>query len=399
MIRTLLGVSVGWLGISMVADGLPALLLPYQLARGGSADATTLGLITLVAIAVAAAIQPLAGQWSDRVGRLPIAALGTFAAIFGLGLMLQPGGALPGTVLALTGVSVTQAGQQPLLPDLVPRVWHGRGGGLKSAFDVAGAFIGFLVLATVLGDGGAGAAVGALGMALVLGFGLTAVLVGRAGWRAGGPRRSVFDAYRLDLRQHRELAVVIAARFLFLLGIYAVGRFLLFFVAERLALSPEAAGEQAGAALALLAAITVATSIPSGWLADRLGRRPLMVAGGALAALGIGLLPLASSIELIVAFGALMAIGSAAFGSASWARLADLTPSADSGRLLGIAHLGTAGAAAAAGLFGLVIDAAGYEVAFPFAALFTVAGGFMAWRTAAPNVLRDSLIGSAEGVR
>jgi len=73
MLRALLGVSVGWLGISMVADGLPALLIPYQLlVAGRETSATTLGLLTLIAIALAAAAQPLAGHWSDRVGRLPV---------------------------------------------------------------------------------------------------------------------------------------------------------------------------------------------------------------------------------------------------------------------------------------------------------------------------------------
>lgn len=395
MLRTLLGVSVGWLGISMVADGLPALLLPYQLARSGTADATMLGLITLAAIAVAAAIQPLAGHWSDRIGRLPVAAAGTFAAIVGLGLMLQSGAALAGTVLALSGVSIAQAGQQPLLTDLVPRTGHGRGGGLKSAFDVAGAFIGFVILAAVLGRGDPGGAVGVLGAALILSFGLTVLLVGRSGIRrTDAPRRSLLDAYRLDLGRHRELVTVIASRFLFLLGIYAVGRFLLFFVAQRLGLTPEAAGEQAGAALALLAAITVVASFPSGWLADRIGRRPLMVAGGGLAAAGIGLLPLASSLEMVLVFGALMALGTAAFSSASWAMLADASSVGESGRLMGIAHLGTAGAAAAAGLFGLVIDAAGYSVAFPLAAAFTLAGGFIAWPGAVRA--RGQFVGSAE---
>ena len=399
MTRTLLGVSVGWLGISLVADGLPALLLPYQLASDGASDAATLGLITLLALGVAAAIQPLAGHLADRVGRLPIAAAGTFIGIIGLGLLLQPGAALAGTVLALAGVSVAQAGQQALLPDLVPPAMRGRGGGLKSAFDVAGAFIGFVILAALLGNGDPGAAVGALGMALVASFGLTALLLGRGGFRRGDSiRRPLLDAYRLPLGQHRDLVTVVAARFLFLLGIYAVGRFLLFFVADRLGLLPEAAGEQAGTALALLAAITVLASLPGGWLADRFGRRPLMVAGGALAAGGIGLLPFASSLELVILFGSLMALGTAAFSSASWALLTDVASPVESGRLLGIAHLGTAGAAAAAGLFGPVIDAAGYGIAFSLAALFALGGGLVALRSAMPDGA-PALIGSVEGVR
>lgn len=93
-------------------------------------------------------------------------------------------------------------------------------------------------------------------------------------------------------------------------------------------------------------------------------------------------------------FGVLTALGSAAFNAASWAALTDLTASADTGRLLGLANFGTAGAAAAAGAFGLMIDAGnageavnGYLPAFELAAVCTIAGGALAWRLIWPCVL------------
>jgi MFS family permease len=89
-------------------------------------------------------------------------------------------------------------------------------------------------------------------------------------------------------------------------------------------------------------------------------------------------MPVATSIEAVLAFGALMAVGSAAFGSASWAMLADLSASAHSGQLLGLANAGTAGAAAMAGAFGIVVDAAGFGATFAIAAACTLAGGVLA---------------------
>jgi hypothetical protein len=76
--------------------------------------------------------------------------------------------------------------------------------------------------------------------------------------------------------------------------------------------------------------------------------------------------------------------------------LADLTATADAGRLLGIAHLGTAGAAAAAGAFGILIDAAGYGLAFGLAAACSLAGGLLAWRMIDDVQARSQLIGSME---
>src|SRR5688500_20126799 len=105
----------------MLADGVPALLLPHQLLAAGHSDATTLGLTTLLAIGLAALLQPFAGAWSDRVGRFPVMAAGAVTAVVGLVLLLSPDTALVGTVLALCGVSVAQAGYQALLPDQIGR--------------------------------------------------------------------------------------------------------------------------------------------------------------------------------------------------------------------------------------------------------------------------------------
>lgn len=377
----------------MIADGVPAVLLPHQLMAGGVSDATTLGLTTLVGIGTAALIQPFAGRWSDRLGRFPVIAAGTALALAGLGLLLAPPTAPIGCVVTLSGVSIAQAGHQALLPDRIGRASRGRAGGLKSAFDVAGAFAGFLILATLLGAGEAGRGTAVLGLALVVSFGLGLALL-------SGAEPSATANPPPAAGRGRSFAMLILARFLFLLGIHVVGRFLLVFVAQRLGLGADEAGGQAGMALAVLALITVAASIPSGWLADRFGRRPIMLVGGVIGAAGIGLMPTATSIELVLAFGALMALGSAAFGSASWAMLADLSASAHSGRLLGLANAGTAGAAAMAGAFGIVVDAAGFGPTFVIAAACTLAGGVLALHlTDVRPRAATLLIASAEGAR
>ena len=73
----------------MISDGVPALLLPHRLLADGQADATLLGLVTLVAIAIAAALQPAVGRWSDHVGRFPTMAAGAAVAVAGLGSSLH----------------------------------------------------------------------------------------------------------------------------------------------------------------------------------------------------------------------------------------------------------------------------------------------------------------------
>jgi MFS family permease len=399
MTRLIFGASVGWLGISMIADGVPALLLPYRLGRDGATDATTLGLVTLVAIGLAALVQPIAGRWSDAIGRFPVVAVGVVTAGVGFGLLVVPGStALPliGTVVVLVGASIAQAGQQALLPDYVKSEDRGLGAGAKGAFDVGGAFVGFLVLAALIGAGALTEAavvlMASLAGALLLGY---LVLPARRRGRGDTPRRrigAVSEILSLDTAERGPLVRLIVARFLFLLGIYVVGRFLFMYVGSRFALDPEATGQLAGGVLAALALITVIASVPGGWLSDRIGRRPVMLIGGVVAAGGVALLPLAGSTALLLVTGALIAIGSAGFGAGSWALLTDLTARAETGRLLGLAHFGTAGAAAAAGAFGLIVDAGerfapttGYALAFGLAAVCALAGGLMAWRLTLPT--------------
>lgn len=382
--RALAGVSFGWLGISMVADGVPALLVPHQIAASGG-DATSLGLLTLIAIALAALAQPLAGALSDRVGRVPVMAAGVGLAVGGLAVLLFSGGLLLGTIVALVGVSTVQAGYQALLPDRIEPPSRGRASGAKGLFDIGGAFLAFALLGALLAAGETAIAAMVLGAALA-GSVIVALFVLRTMSLVPTAGEHVRQASR-GPDQRSGLVQLIAARFLFLLGIYAVGRFLLLFTADRLGLDADAAAGEAGAALALLTLVAALAALPAGWLADRVGRRQVMLTGGFAGGVGIAVLPLADSLPAILAFGTLMAIGTAAFGAASWAALADVTAGQSSGRLLGIANIGTAGAAAGAGLFGPFIDAidnlvpdAGFTVAFVLAGAVAATGAVVGGR-------------------
>jgi MFS family permease len=382
--RLLIGVNVFWLALSLLGDGLNTLVLPHRLLTfmGEAHQATVLGLITFVGLAVGAAVQPIAGAISDRSRprwrRRGAIGVGVLLALPSLALFGLAGGviaALLGYLLVQIAAGVAQASQQALLPDLIATDRRGVAAGLKGFMDVAGATLGFVILGQLLGGGGTTAALLVIGAALVLLFLLT-VLLAREPVRpaAGVGRLSIADAFRFDIRQHRAFSALIASRFLFLLGTYAVGRFFLFFVADRLALDPNDAAAQAGALLGGLGLVTALAAVPAGWAADRIGRVPLMVAGTGLSAAGVLLLTSAASSTTILLFGGLMALGSAAFSAANWAMTADLVPPAEAARFMGLANFGTAGAAAAAGLFGPLVDwANGRDVGTGYTALFVLA--------------------------
>jgi MFS family permease len=236
--------------------------------------------------------------------------------------------------------------------------------------------MGFVLLGYALGTGQPGLALFVVGAVVMAAFVLTQVLVREPRQPGPIPTRPValVRAFRLDLRQHRAFVWVVLSRFCFLLGTYAVGRFLLLFVANRLGLEADLAARQAGVLLAALTLLTAAAGLPAGWLVDRLGHRPLMLFGAGCSALGALLLTSASSPPQILLYGGMMALGSAAFASANWALATSLAPPHEAARFIGLLNVGTAGGAAVAGLFGPVVDWANHlNPGTGYSALFVAA--------------------------
>ena len=361
--------SVFWLGLSMLFDGLNTLLLPSVLLDrvGESGAATMLGLLTFFGLLLGMLVQPPAGIWSDRRrprwGRRGALTVGVALLLLSLAALgLSPGliGLVIGYLLVQIASNIAQAAQQGFIPDLAAPDWRGIASGFKGFMDLSGALLGFVVLGQLLGEGQNSTALLAIGGVILVTYLLTILLVREPAVPESQPleRVTLRDTFRLDLQQHRPFAWLIISRFLFLLGTYAVGRFFLFFIAFRLGLDADAAAEQAGALLAGLTLITVLAAAPAGWASDRFGRIPMMLGGAVVSALGVFLLILANSSGTILLFGGLMAVGSAAFAGANWAMTADLAPPEEAARFFGLANYGTAGAAAVAGLFGPLVDLA-----------------------------------------
>ncbi len=386
-IRLLLGISVFWLALNVLTDGINTLVLPLQI--GGLSNqhnqATIVGLLTFLGLLAGAMIQPIAGAFSDklypRLGRKGFIAIGLLLSLVALFLFaLLPGfvGVIVGYLAIQVAASIAQAGQQGLIPDLVDEPHRGLASGFKGFMDLAGAMLGFVLLGQLLGSGKAVFAIEAIGGILILGYLLAVFLTPEDKANKVSEVKtttvSLSEIFHLDLKEHAAFVQLVLARFLFLLGIYTTGRFLLLFVANRLGLSENQAAEQAGNILAGLALITILASPFTGWLADRIGRVPLMMAGALFSAVSALMLVWAHSVSQILLFGGLMSLGSAAFAGGSWALLADLVPKDASARFFGLANFSTAGSAAAAGLFGPLVD--GVERISPgmgFSVLFLVA--------------------------
>ena len=388
-IRLLLGISVFWLALSILTDGINTLVLPLEVSKLSSQQnqATILGMLTFVGLLAGALIQPIAGAFSDklysRLGRRGFIGIGLLFILTSL-LIFAKNSSLAGLMVGYLAVqasaSMAQAGQQGLIPDLVDEKRRGLASGWKGFMDLAGAMLGFVLLGQLLGVGKTLLAIETIGGILIATY-VLAVLLTREDKpdttdTVKTPAIPFRKLFFIDRTEHAAFIQLVASRFLFLLGVYATGRFLLLFVANRLGLSENQAAEQAGNILATLALITVIASPITGWLADRLGRLPLMMAGAVLSAASATLLIWAHSTSQILLFGGLMSLGSAAFAGGSWALLADLVPKDEPARFFGLANFSTAGSAAAAGLFGPLVDGVdritpgmGFSILFVAAAL------------------------------
>ena len=405
-VRVLIGVSVLWLPLSMLFNSVQSLVLPVYVVRfvPRTQQATALGLLLFVGLAAGALVQPLVGAYSDRLRQMrwgrrqPLIVVGTLATLAflaGFGLASNLWALAAAYVSVSVAAGIAQAGLQGLMPDLIPAQRRGGASGLKGLLELSGSLVGFSVAGVLIKKGNPGGALVAIGMLLVLGVLGTLALV-REGRRTRldgvaetrtqvTPNAGPVTTLARESAQERlpepdpasgprgQFVRVLASRFLFLLGVYGIGHFLLFFVQSRLHFATATAA--AAATGGLFAGLTLATAIMAlsgGFLSDRIGRVPVLWVAAATSALGTLLLIPASSLGGIFAGGLIMSIGSGLFASANWALSADLTPKGNGGRFFGLVALATGGATAVAGLLGPVVDHLG------FTALFLVAAGAFA---------------------
>ena len=138
-----------------------------------------------------------------------------------------------------------------------------------------------------------------------------------------------------------------------------------------------------GAQLFLLLGVGVfLLALPSGVVADRIGRRPILIVAGLLGSTGTAIFIIWPTLAMLYVAGGLIAAGAGIFASASWALATDLAPPAKGALYLGLAN--SAGVVGSIGgrLGGPLIDGVnqvsqsmtlGYLVVFGIAALFFAA--------------------------
>lgn len=367
----LVGVTCFSLALGMATNTLePAVLGHRVLELTPALKNTALGLMTFVGLVVASIWQPIIGVVSDRTRsqwgrRIPFLVIGTplaIGAMFLIGLAPDLALVVLGLVSYQIAANTIQGPWQAFIPDLIPLRQRGLASGMKAAFDIMAFILGRQASSRLVAEGHVTGAVtiAAAGYLAALALTLLAARDDGSVQPAAPPGTTAERlprAFIIPWRSHPAFVTWFVNRFLFWAGFVALNTFMLFFIIDVVELPEAEAQRFVGRLSTVLGLALLLVTIPSGWLADRLGRRPLVAASGLIAATGTTLVLILRTPDAIIVAGAAIGLAVGTYLSANWALITDIVPEAEAARYLGLANIASAGGSAVARLAGgLMID-------------------------------------------
>lgn len=406
----LLALSAFAFAITLVANTLdPAVFGHKVLQLLPDRPNTLLGLSTFAASLLGMILGPIVGAFSDRsrsrLGpRMPFFLAGVPVLIFALYTI-----ALAPTVLIFVlGVLLFRLGDnlifppwQALFPDHVPAHQRGIGAGVKSLLDILGLLIGrfaageLVALSPQLGERAALLAVtvpviGLIAALLLTRAALRDLPIAEHGQTVPNPWHSLQSIFQINWRAESAFTWWFINRALFWTGFTILGTFLLFFVIDVVGMLEADAQRYLARLSLILGGAILLIALPSGHLADRWGRKPLVVNACALTAIGTSLILLLRDLNALTFGAGLIGLGAGIFISADFALLTDIVPNNEAGRYLGLSNIASAGGGALARLLGgALIDplnalsgssAVGYLSLYGLAAVLFIFSVFAALR-------------------
>lgn len=366
------------LGIAIILPVLPL----YATALG--ADVFLAGVLVGALPAARVFLDLPAGTLGDRYGNprmmrygLAIIAVSSFAAAISFSYWML----LLVRILEGVGSALYVTSSLATLAKTVPMEKRGRYMGIYVNMLLVGQVVGPVVGGAVSIQWGLRAPFAAYGIAAVAGLVLLVLTLpqkegrveARIEWRVAG---------RL-LRDRSFFTVNLGSLAAFFMRGGIIATVLPFFIALNWGLNPEQTVATAGLLVTVMALASMATVYPSGWLADRYGRKPTFVTSLVLMGLVIPFVfftvDLTSAIPVMVVFGLVLGLHGPL---ASWAT--DLAPEDSMGTAMGLYRtIGDAGYFAGSvllgGLIGLTMTPGGQMSYVPFllAAVWMVVSGLL----------------------
>ena len=155
-----------------------------------------------------------------------------------------------------------------------------------------------------------------------------------------------------EARHHPSFCWWVINRLAFLVGATNLSGFAIYFLQARLGLEGEEAAAPASQLMMAVGILILVCALPSGWLADRIGRKRLVAYSGLGAAMGTLVLVLAPNMTAIYVGGCIVGAATGTFFTTNWALGTDVVPKEEAGHYLGISNLAGAGAGAVGAYIG-----------------------------------------------
>ncbi|MCH8988577.1 MAG: MFS transporter [Chloroflexi bacterium] len=380
-------------GITGFILGMDTVILPVIVLTVAPEELknTYLAVLGFSGLLMAALVQPAIGRISDRTQsplgrRVPFILWGSvFAAIGLIGVRLAPNFAvLFGVWIYIqANVNIAYGPGLALIRDCVPLNRIGMASSMKIMSDAAGGAAMIAVTGALIGKTGSSLdwqwlTLGILAFALIIAISITSVQVSRRELTSplNSQRRDVEPSFRSLMNP--QLGLFLASRLLMITAIASFQTYGLFFLRDSVGLDnpAEALGRMI---LAIAGALAIAVYI-SGWVSDRVGRKPVVMVGAIGAAISSLWLLTADDSTQVLVIASVIGASVGTLMSANWALANELADESHAGLHMGIVNLATIGGAATAKLLGPGIDALnrisgdlGYQVMIAgSAALFLV---------------------------
>ena len=329
---------------------------------------TYLAVLGISGLLMAAAVQPAIGRISDRTQsplgrRVPFILWGSIFAATGLiGVHLAPNFmVLFGVwIFIQANVNIAYGPGLALIRDCVPLNRIGMASSMKVMSDAAGGAVMIAITGALIGKSRSSSdwewlTLGVLAFALIVAISVTSVQVSRREFvsSATSQRRDVESSFGSIMNP--QLGLFLVSRLVMITAIASFQTYGLFFLRDSVGLDNPA--EALGRMILVIAGALAMAVYISGWVSDRVGRKPVVMVGAICAALStLWMLTAGDSTEVLI----IASVIGASVGtllSANWALANELADQSQAGLHMGIVNLATIGGAATSKLLGPGIDA------------------------------------------